>query len=129
MDVTTRRDAESPDNMWTLLSGIMWVHKLTLSTYWKRVSRSFSSEQTDKGWAMARVKHIKDPEFDALTEKLQQCLDLASQNFATFRNTANIMDWWWHILDAIGADFGNVHDSFDQGACVQARDKTNVGRI
>ena len=28
---------------------------------------------------------------------------------------------WWPFLDALGADFGNVHDSFDQGACVQAR--------
>ena len=45
---------------------------------------------------------------------------LASQNWATLRDTANIMNWL-QFLDALGADFGNVHDSFDQGACVQAR--------
>ena len=49
-----------------------------------------------------------------------QFLYLASQNWATLRDTANIMNWW-PFLDALGADFGNVHDSFDQGACVQAR--------
>ena len=76
--------------------------------------------------ALARLQHIKDPEFDALTEKNKQFLYLASQNWATFRDTANIMDWW-PILDALGADFGNVHDSFDQGACVQARAKTSGG--
>ena len=42
--------------------------------------------------ALARLQHIKGPEFVALTKTNKQFLHLASQNWATFRDTANIMD-------------------------------------